>query len=176
MPRPRLIAVGKIGRPHGVNGEVRLDAGTALPRGLKGYTRFYLSAPARRDAPEPEPAPVVVERVRAGGRFQVLKFEGIGDPDAASHLKHSTLYVERAEMPPLEPGEYYHADLLGCRVVDPEGEEVGCVDDVFSSGAHDVLVIRTGQREWMLPVVDEYVTDIDPEAGVIRVRIPEGGF
>lgn len=176
MPRTRLVAVGRIGRPHGLGGEVRLESGTGLPRGLSGYTRFYVGPPERPGVQAGEPTPIVVEHSRPHGRFMLLKFEGISNPESAAQFVHSRLYVERADMPPLEPGEYYHADLLGCRVTGAEGEELGLVDDVFSSGAHDVLVIRDGRREWMLPVIDEYIADMDSEAGEIRVRLPEGGF
>jgi 16S rRNA processing protein RimM len=176
MPRARLVAVGRIGRPHGLNGEVRLDPGSGLPRGLSGYTRFYLGPPEDRGTLDREPEPVTLDAARANGRFLLLKFPGIDDPESASRLARSRLYVERAEMPPLEPGEYYHADLLGCRIVDSAGGELGRVDDVVPSGPYDLLVIRSGSREWMLPIVDEYVIDMDLEAGEILVSLPEGGI
>lgn len=176
MPGGRLVAIGRIGRSHGISGEVRLDVGEGLSRGLSGYTRFYLGPREIGGAAGGEPTPITLERVRSGGRFLLLKFPGVDTPEAAARLVHSRLYVERAEMPPLGPDEYYHADLLGCRVVGADGEELGCVDDVYFSGAHDLLVVRSGRGETMIPVVGEYVEELNLETRLIRVRLPEGGF
>ncbi len=167
MARARRVAVGRVGRPHGVRGEVRVDPRGGLPRGLEGYTRFYLD----RDGAV---TPVEVEEHRPHGRFVLVKFRGIDTPEAARTLTHAVLCVDRDELPPLAPGEYYHVDLLGCRVVDEDGADLGRVADVFASGAHDVLVVREDRREWMLPVVARWVVSIDCDAGVVVARPPEG--
>jgi 16S rRNA processing protein RimM len=151
-----------------VKGEVRIEVGSGMPRGLRGYSRVYLG---RGEAPALAP----LESVRFHGRFLLVKFRGVDDPEAARALGHAVLYVERGEMPPLEEGEYYHADLLGCRVVDEGGADLGRVLDVFASGAHDLLVVEApGGREWMLPVLESTVLAMDLEGGEIRVRVPEG--
>jgi 16S rRNA processing protein RimM len=142
---------------------------------LGRYTRFYLGrSSANQGSPVCEP--VTVEKFRPHGRFVLIKLAGIDSPEAASLLGRSVLYVERREMPPLGPGEYYYADLLGCQVCDESGQEMGRVADVFATAAHDVIVVRTGERDWMLPVVDPYVVSMDLDIGEIRVRVPEGGL
>jgi 16S rRNA processing protein RimM len=165
MPRVRFVAVGRVGRPHGLRGELRVDPLGGLPRGLEGYSRFYL---ARGD----EWRPVAIETHRPHGRFVLVRFAGYDSPDTARQLAHSVLYVERSEMPPLEEGEYYHADLLDACVVDEQDRELGSVVDIFPGGAHDVLVVASSDREWMLPVVSEYVLTMDLEQGKIVVRVP----
>lgn len=146
-----------------------MDVGSGLPEGLRGYSRVYLGRGGG------EPRPVGVESARPHGRFLLVRFAGVGDADGARALVHSVVYVERGEMPPLEEGEYYHADVLGCRVVDEGGAELGRAVDVFSSGEHDLLVVAGLQgREWMLPVLASTVLEMDLEAGLIRVRVPEG--
>lgn len=168
MPPVRYVAVGRVGRPHGVRGEVRVEVGSGLPLGLGGYSRVYLGKAG-------DPRPAEVESARLHGRFLLVKFAGVDDVDAARALVHFVLSVERAEMPPLGEGEYYHADLLGCRVVDEGGAELGRAVDVFSSGAHDLLVVAgSDRREWMLPVLQSTVLGMDLEAGEIRVRVPDG--
>jgi len=167
MPRVRFVALGRVGRPHGLQGEVRLDVGAGPVRGLDGYSCIYLEQSGVR-------RPAEVESCRRHGRFLLVKFRGCDDPEAARALAHAVLYVDRAEMPPLEEGEYYHADVLGCVVVDGAGVELGRVTDIFPSGGHDVLVVETGGREWMVPVVASVVRDMDVEGGRIRVELPEG--
>lgn len=168
MARAERVAVGRVGRPHGLGGEVRVEVGDGLPRGLRGYSRVYLG---RGD----DLQQVAVASARPHGRFLLMKFAGVDTPEAARALAHAVLYVERAEMPPLAEGEYYHVDLLGCRVLDEGGTELGRVRDVFPSGAHDVLVVGAeGGREWMLPVLASTVLEMDLPGRELRVRVPEG--
>lgn len=161
------MAAGRIGRPHGVRGEVRVDPMGGLPRGLDGYTRFYLG---RRD----DVRPVEVEAHRRHGRYLRVKFAGVDTPEAARLLSGQTLFLEREEMPPLAEDEYYHADLLDCRVVGEGGEDLGRVVDVMTTGETDVLVVARAGREWMLPVVSAFVASLDPERGEIATRDTEG--
>lgn len=163
----RYVAVGQIGRPHGLRGEIRVNPMGGLPRGLEGYTSFYLG---RGD----DIRRVQIESHRIHGRLVLVKFRGVDTAQDARELVHQTLYVDRSEMPPLEEGEYYHADLIGCGVLDETGTELGKVVDVFATGAHDVLVVAFSGREWMLPVVSEYVVSIDVEEGRIAVRATDG--
>lgn len=144
-----------------------------LPRGLGGYTRLYLGGKATGDEPG-DLRPVEVESQRPHGRFLLVKFRGVDDPEAAKSLLDASLFVDREEMPPLEDGEYYHADVLGSRVVDVEGRDLGRVVDVFATGAHDVWVIDSGGREWMLPVLESSVLAMDLEGGEVRVEVPVG--
>ncbi|MBI5017406.1 MAG: 16S rRNA processing protein RimM [Deltaproteobacteria bacterium] len=172
MARVRLVAVGRVGRPHGIRGEVRIEVGDGLSEGLARYSRLYLGRSGRADAADAEP--VTIDAWRTHGRFLLVRFEGVQTPDEAARLTSSTLYVERGEMPPLEPDEYYHADLLGCAVRDEAGEWLGSAEDVFATGAHDVLVIRSPDGEWMLPLTAETLVSLNLEASEIQVRVPEG--
>jgi len=144
-----------------------VEVGGGPIQGLAGYSRFCLERDGKR-------WPVEIESARPHGRVLLVKFRGCEDPEAARALVRAVLYVDRAEMPPLGEDEYYHADLLDCAVVDKEGRELGRVTDVFPAGGHDVLVVESGGREWMLPVVSAVVLEMDLERGRIRVEIPEG--
>lgn len=163
MTDAKLVAVGRLGRAHGVRGEVRLDPLGGLPRGLEGYTRFYLGD---RNGSRI----VALESWRPSGRHLLVKLDGVDTPEAVRAVSGATLYVVRAEMPPLEPGEYYHVDLLGCAVRDEEGRDLGSVVDVLATVSYDLLVVDSGGREWMVPVVDQHVPTLDLERRVIVVR------
>jgi 16S rRNA processing protein RimM len=165
---PRLVAVGRVGRPHGVRGEVRVDLGSGTADGFERYGRLFLRGPSG------EAAPARVEAWRPHGRLLLVKFSGVDTPEAARGLTNRDLCVDRAELPPLGPDEYYHGDLLDCSVVDEGGAELGLVADVFTTAAHDVLVIRSGAAEWMLPVTAECVPQMDLGARRLTVRVPEG--
>jgi 16S rRNA processing protein RimM len=151
-----------------LRGDVRVSLGGEVERGLEGYTRFFLGRPGPPGTEEPKP--IVVESCRVHGRFVVVKFAGFETPEDARALLHGVLYVDREEMPELGADEYYHADLIGCRVLDEEGAELGRVVDVFATGAHDVLVVESDGREWMVPLVSEHVAEVDTGAAEVRVR------
>ena len=142
--------------------------GGMLPRGLKGYRRFFL------DGPGGAKTNVGVESWRTGGEMLLVRFSGIADRDGAASLTGRTLYVPREDMPKLKPGEYYHVDLLGAAVVDEEGGALATVEDVKPWGEYDMLFLRTGGKSWMLPVIEAYVLDISAEEKRITVRVPEG--
>jgi len=90
--------------------------------------------------------------VREGGKVAIARFEGIGDRSAAEGLRGQLVEVDRSELPPLEEGEYYHADLIGLPCVDREGEPVGTVVAVENYGAGDLLEVELeGGRRSLIP-------------------------
>ncbi|MDF1553052.1 MAG: ribosome maturation factor RimM [Deferrisomatales bacterium] len=167
MDRADRVAVARVGRPHGLGGELRLDPMGGLPSGLGGYRTLLLE---QRDVF----TPVVLEGERRNGRFLLVKFAGIDTPEQARAWTHATLWVPRDEMPSLAADEYYHVDLLGCRVEDEAGTLLGEVVDVVAGGAHDLLVVREAGREWMLPLLARWVPTVEVERRLVVVRLPEG--
>ena len=114
-------------------------------------------------------APVEVENGRLQGRTVVAKILGIDDRDEARSLIGAEITVERDDLPPCEPGEYYWADLEGLGVRTASGDDLGQVDHLFSTGAHDILVVA-GDRQRLIPfVMRRVVREIDLERGLIVV-------
>ena len=164
----RLVAVGKLGRPHGIKGEIRLDHKGTLPRGLKGYKRLFL------DDRHGGFGPLDLAGWRFGGDVLFLTIAGVDDRDKAAAYTNRTLYVPREDLPPIKDDEYYHADLIGAVVTDEDGAQLALVEDVKSWGDYDMLVLRTGKKTWMLPVIGQYVLEISGEEKKIIARVPEG--
>lgn len=167
MAREARVAVARVGRPHGVGGELRLEAERSLPSGLGGYKSLWLEQRGVQ-------TPVQLEGERRSGRFLLVKFAGVDTPEQARSWTHATLWVARDEMPPLADDEYYHVDLVGCRVEDESGAVLGEVVDVSSIGAHDLLVVREAGREWMVPLVARWVPVVEVAQRRLVVRLPEG--
>src|SRR6186997_2540329 len=109
------IALAAVAGAHGVKGEVRLKLFSDSVDGLAACKNVYVGGVSR---------PLL--SVRAG-KTPVARFEGINDRDAAEALRGSLIEIDRADLPPLEPGEYYHADLIGLPCVDGEGNALGRV-------------------------------------------------
>jgi 16S rRNA processing protein RimM len=120
-----------------------------------------------------EPRRAEIESVRWKGKIALVKLAGVDDRDEAAKLNGSLLGVRRGEVAPTGEDEYYHFDLIGCRVVDEKGDEVGVVRDVLRMPANDVLVVRDGDREMLVPTVKQVVKDVSLKKRVITIeRIP----
>ncbi len=149
-PEPELVLVGRVGRPHGVDGAfVVEDASTDEPRLAVGAELLVDGAPAT----------VVVSR-RVGSGRRAVKL----DRPVARGAK---LYVPRDALPELEEGFYYVADLVGLRVLDENGVELGVVRDVLPGPANDVLELDSGL---LLPLVEACVREVDLAASRVLLN------
>jgi len=138
---PELVFVGRVGRPHGVDGAFVVDAGST------DESRFAVGAQLVADG---VPATVVVSRRVGSGRRAVKLDRPV--PRGAE------LRVPREALPEPEEGSYYVADLVGLDVLDENGVEVGVVRDVLPGPANDVLELDTGL---LLPLVEACVREVD---------------
>ena len=163
-----LIPLGRLVNTHGVRGEFRL-----LP--------FSFPCPTIREglavvlSREGEPASSLrVEGVKRRGPFVLVKLEGIDSKDQAQALIGSSLAASERDLPPLASGEFYHYRLIGTEVHTTEGERVGSIQAVFSTGAHDVWVVRRGSREHLIPVVEGIVQSLDIQGKRAIIKALEG--
>jgi 16S rRNA processing protein RimM len=162
-----LITVGRILRPQGRRGEVRVEPLTDDPARLAALTDCYLVPP---DAGEPRR----IETVRFQGAMPVVKLAGTDSIDAAEALTGRLVAIPREAARPLPPDHFYAFDLVGCRVRTPEGRPLGVIEDVSPGPAHDLWVVRADARQWLLPAVTAIVERVDLTERVVVVRPPEG--
>jgi len=156
------ICLGQIGAPHGVRGEVRLRSFTAEPAAITAYGPL-----------ESEDGRVfTIETLRPAKDFFVVRLSGVTDRGAAERLTNTKLYVPRERLPdPKAQDEYYHADLIGLRVVDCTGQPRGTIIAIHNFGAGDVIEVRpqTGDKTQMLPFDAATVPEVNIAGGRIVV-------
>jgi 16S rRNA processing protein RimM len=130
---------------------------------------------SRLDTDPADLGPLTVAGIKWHSGELLVRFEGIGDRDAAAELRGTWLTVDSATIaPPDDPDEFRDADLVGLSVRTVDGRQVGTVDDVLHSG-QDVLVIKSaGGHEVMVPFVKPFVPDVDIPGGVLTIDPPEG--
>ncbi|MFI7616985.1 ribosome maturation factor RimM [Nonomuraea terrae] len=162
------LVVGRIGRPHGVRGDVTVEVRTDDPE-----LRF---APGISIATDPaERGPLVVEGRRWHKGMLLVTFEGVADRDAAEELRGTMLVIDSAEVAPLDdPDEFHDHQLVGLTVETVAGEQVGEVEDVLHHGQDLLVVRRKGQDDALIPFVKTLVPVVDVEAGRLVVDPPEG--
>ncbi len=160
-------------KPQGRRGEVAAEILTDFPERFAERRRLYGLAPDGSRRPlELEGAWPHKDRI-------VLKFGGIDSIDGAETLRGWEIQIEREQRVPLEPGSAYVDELIGCSVVvgGPAGaeREIGPVAEVqFGAGEAPLLIVRQGGREYMIPLAEEYLTELDLDGRRIRMRLPEG--
>ena len=155
------VIVGRVGRAHGIKGGVSVDVRTDEPG-----RRFVPGAKLRRgDGGELELGSVAWQR----GKL-VVTFVGHADRTAVEALRGVELLVDvPADEQPSESEEYFDRQLVGLRVLDAEGAEVGTVADVLHLPAQDVLQLDTPTGERLVPFVKALVPDVDLGAGTVTL-------
>ncbi|WP_181559178.1 MULTISPECIES: ribosome maturation factor RimM [Sphingobium] len=157
MPVDRPVTLAAVIGAHGVTGEVRLKLFGDGPESLKRYKSFEAGGRT-----------LTLKTVRDGSNGAVARFAEITDRNAAEALRGVELTVPRSALPPLEPGEYYHVDLIGLSCVAESAEAVGTVVAVENFGAGDVIEIeKPGGKRFMVPMLPEAVLDWNEERLVL---------
>jgi len=158
------LVVGRIGRAHGIRGEVGVEVRTDDPD-----LRFADGAQLATDPPERGPLTVVATRWHSGRLL--VRFKGLDDRTAAENLRGTMLVIEVDESErPQDPDEFYDHQLVGLRVITTAGDEVGEVAEVLHLPAQDVLAIkRTDGVEVLVPFVQELVPVVDLDRGSVTV-------
>ena len=170
MPRakPAHVTIGKILRPRGIVGELKILPLTAWPDRFLQLEQVYV---------EPRRCPIrrmQVTKARQLGRFFSLKLEGIDTVEDAETLRDGFLLVDRSEVPPLPEGSFYIFDLIGMEVRTETGTWVGEIQDVLELPANDVYVVRNETREILIPAARDIVRRIDLSSGVMIVAERKG--
>ena len=164
------VVVARIGRPHGIRGEVSLELRTDEPD-RRLAPGAVLTAEHPRGAAPGLPATLTVARSRWHQERLLVTFEGVPDRTAAEALRNTLLAVAvTPDERPEDPEEFYDHQLVGLAVHPVGGDRVGVVSEVLHSGAQDVLVVRRDDgREAMVPFVEALVPEVDLAAGLLRV-------
>jgi 16S rRNA processing protein RimM len=155
--------VGKIGKPHGINGEVYVERISDDPRRWEPGSEL-----THEDGRE-----LVVVSARGHRDRFLVAFDGIDTRSDAEHLR-GALYVSSDEKRDLDEDEYWLQDLIGSRVESEDGVVVGDVTDVIEAPAQDLLVVATPAGERYVPMVKEIVTLVDIDAKKVIVSPPKG--
>lgn len=163
-----MFQVGVITSTHGVRGEVKVFPTTDDARRFKRLKEVILDTGKEQITLE-------IEGVKFFKQFVILKFKGIDNINDVEKYRQKSLLVTRKNAVRLSKDEYFIADLMGLKVQNEAGEEIGVLKDVMETGANDVYVITMNDgRELLLPAIKQCVLNVDVEAGFIQVHILNG--
>jgi len=168
LDKDGTLAIGKIVGVHGIKGCLKVyaydetpdlfqpGACVSLNRGISGIDQL------------------TVKDVQPYKNILRIGFSEITDRTAAEAVTGAELFIDRSELPEPEAGTWYWCDLIGLRVQKIDGSFLGQVENLFETGSNDVLVVKQGNAEILIPVTASIVCDVDFEEGKILVDLPEG--
>jgi 16S rRNA processing protein RimM len=161
-----FLAVGRLHKPHGIQGEITMEVLTDFPERFKRNAIVLVG---------PEHIPYQIKTYRWQNRMMLVTFKGISTPEEAGALRNLTVFVRTADVPKLEEGEYYHHQLLGLKVYSETGKLLGKVHEILETGSSDILLVRPEVgKEILLPFIDANLLEVNLEQGLIRMKILPG--
>ena len=162
--KEQYLEVGKITNVHGIMGEVRVQPWADSPDFLCQFKTLYVDS---------SHWPIQVERARVHKNMVILKLEGVTDVNGALAMRNAVLYIDRKDAN-LPEGSFFLADLMNMEVRDTQGKVLGKIADVLTLPANNVYVVRGGEREIMIPAVDQFVKEVNVDEGYMTVALIEG--
>ena len=159
--RPPYVVTGRVIKPYGVLGWVKVEPLTTNPRRYSEGNAFLLEG-------REEGERLVLEEARESPGALLVKFRGLGTREQAEELAGKRLLVTTDELGDSPRGSFWEHQVLGLEVRTRDGRCLGEVTEVMETGSNDVLVVE-GERECLIPMIEEVVKSIDPGEGVIVV-------
>ena len=164
----KFIVIGKIEKAHGISGHVKVKPITDYP------PRFKFLSTVKIETPTGEMQKLDIASASVRDRSVILKFDGIVTRDQAEALRGSFIYIPKEEALPLDKGSFYHFEIVGFEVKTQQGVRFGNVEEVLDLPANAVLVVKNGEREFLIPVIKDVVKKIDKESCEIIIDPIEG--
>jgi 16S rRNA processing protein RimM len=163
-----LMEVGVVVGTHGIRGGLKIRP---MPTGELALT-------AARDVLLRDPTGQLtlycIQHCTSHKQFVIICLEGLHDVDEARTLVGQTLLMRREDLPGRTEDQYYWCDLEGLTVVDQRRGVIGKVEEMFTTPAHEILVVRSADGEVLIPAIPPFICQVDPEAGEIQVDLPDG--
>ncbi|MBQ9832261.1 MAG: 16S rRNA processing protein RimM [Clostridia bacterium] len=159
--KTEYLRVGVIVRPHGVHGALKVMPLSDDVGRFNALSDAYLELSGRYES-------IKVTNANVQGSDVYLQIDSCNDRNAAERLRNVYICVDRSHARKLPEGEYFIVDLIGCRVVDTDGNDHGKLTDVFSTGANDVYEIK-GERKLLLPALKKVLKTVDIDNKLITL-------
>jgi 16S rRNA processing protein RimM len=163
-----LLSIGKILKPQGIRGEVKILPLTDFPQ------RFNLLSEVKVQTPDQQIRVLTIEKVRYYKNSIYLKFRGYTSIDQIKSFVGGFLQIDRAEAINPPEGSFLYCDIIGLSVRTETGQELGIVTDIVSTGSNDVYVVESKDKEHLIPATTEIIKKIDLNEKILLIDPIEG--
>lgn len=164
-----LLLIGKISKPHGVAGRVKTVSYAESAETFRKLSTLHLKG---KDGSFHL---LHINSVGSSGGLMLLGFDEIRSREEAKGLAGCELFVDKEKLEELPEGEYYRHQLIGLDVMTAEGVHLGKIKGIIETGSNDVLVVRKGETEHLVPALKDVIRDIDLEKGQMVIEPIETG-
>jgi 16S rRNA processing protein RimM len=172
MEKEKLVELGVSGKPHGIKGgflfKLNNNEESVLIKGAVVY--LY---PSNKDSSIPESGEKLTIKSISFGNKVICYFDGVTDRNIVEAMLPFGIYYPREDFPDLDDGEFYISDLMGLKVISPEGEELGLVDSHYDNGFQVILCVVVKGKKIELPFVENFFPEINIESGEVTMLLPE---
>ena len=169
MPeQPDLVTIGKIERPFGLRGEVKVQSLSDVPDRFEGLQQVTLVSPNGLVLT------TKVVQVRPGGRSYIMRFDAFSTPEEAARFRGGVLQIPQAASPPLAEDSYYEYELVGMTVQDEQGHVLGTLEEIWQLPGSPIFAVRQAGREVLIPATKRAVASVDRAGRLMTVRAGEG--
>lgn len=160
-----FLEIGRITNVHGLSGEVKVEPWADSPDFLQKFKTLYIGNGY---------IPMDVQGARTHKKMSIVKFKDLTDVNSAMTIRGLVVYVKRADAP-LPEGHFFLADVIGLEVRDAQTDAVlGKIADILYLPAHNIYVVRGGEREILVPAVPAFAVETNVDAGFMRVNMMDG--
>lgn len=161
-----MLKIAKIIATRGLRGELKLYPYTNTPEDLDRISQIYVEGCRE---------PYKLKSLNLNKNLVFAKLEGVDSIEKAENLKNLDVFIDKAEtLEFLGNDSFFYEDLIGIEVYDEGDNYLGEVVDLRKLPTQETLVIENEGREWMLPFVDEFILELDTEAGRLKIKLIEG--
>jgi 16S rRNA processing protein RimM len=162
-----LVPLGEIVTTHGLDGWLKLKPFNPGTTALSSGVKVVLEAAGR-------PASFEIEGSKPNKKQFLIKLCGVDGIDEAERWVGAKLFVSEEALDALEPGQYYHYQVVGFEVVHLNGESVGKITSIMSTPGGEIYVVRGAAKEHLIPAVKEIIEEVDFTAGKMVINPPPG--
>lgn len=151
-PADQYVLLGKVAKAHGLRGEVKIFSFSGQPENFCGYKEIVLV-----DLHGTLSSPLSVEKFRVQGKNAIVQLASVNSRNRAEEIEGRGVLLSKNLLPDTTDGEYYWYQYEGKLVLDQEGRKIGRVESLFSNGAQDIMIVKSGEEEILIPITKSII-------------------
>jgi len=171
FPEEDFLLLGKVAKAHGIRGDVKIFSYSGQPENIKSYQELVLVNDRGVLS-----QPLTVLSCKIQGKMAVTRLNSINNRDKAEYIEKMGVLIARKLLPELDRNEFYWHQYMGKTVADLNGQDIGKIEKFFFNGSQDIMVIRAGSREILVPISKGIVIreskkkiTINPPSGLLEL-------
>ncbi len=160
---PEFITVGKILSPWGIKGKLKVEVVTDFPQRFAPSSKIYINR-----------QPMTIDSTEWHKAKAIVKLDTIDSIEDAQRLRGQSIEIHHSQLKPLPNGQYYHFQLIELEVWTTQGQLLGNITNILTTGSNDNYVVHGAKGEILIPAIEDVVKSIDLDRGRIVIEAIEG--